>query len=217
MKFHLSVATIATNFLFILLWMILFINASYDKNTNDLGNVIMITQNLQLIDTGSSQLHMEDNNTMRLLHSINAHIFSTIFKEFITIHEILILRKTCTDFQILLFPNEKNMVLFCKDFGSKEMDKIPLLWFDLKFFVNQSYVNALENMEMLTLKRNQYAVAIRGCRDENLISWYNEHASNLYSKTILNKFQNKLENTIFPRIYNKWDGTAWAKITNEGN
>ena len=72
-------------------------------------------------------------NTRKLLHSIKPQTLSTISNKFLTIQEILKLRNTCKYFQILLLPNDKNMVMFCKDFGSKEMENVPLMWFDVNF------------------------------------------------------------------------------------
>jgi hypothetical protein len=126
---------------------------------------------------------------LKLLHSID--ILSKIVNEFLTIHEILILRKTCLAFKILLLPNDQNMVMFCKDFDNlfcKQIDNdIPLTWFDLKYFLNQSYTNALEKMELLKLKHNQYAVFTR---DKKIISWYNEQTPSFYDQLIINKIKN---------------------------
>ena len=40
--------------------------------------------------------------------------------------------------------------------------------FELKYFLNESYTNALEKMEMWNLKQNQFAVFTR---DQKFISW----------------------------------------------
>jgi len=241
MKFRqITVVTIATYFiLFTLLYMALFINAtSDDKNKTYIflnSDNVIIEQNLQqhFLRPIPFTINMAAKNTIKLLHSIAPNILSNIFQTFLTIREILILRKTCTDFQILLLPNDKNMVMFCKDFLSKGMDYVPLIWFDIKYFLNQSYTNAWKKMKMLNIKENQYAVFTR---DEKLISWYNDQAQHIYPKIILNKLENKifnlypeiilnsLENKICqlqldyeaPKIWDKF-GTTWAKITNEGN
>ena len=129
MKSRHSAATIKIYFLFTFIWMALFINASEIKNTKhfpEMDNAI--AQNFQ-----QNVLEPSYVNTMKLLHSIKAHILSTIFNEFLTIQEILTLRKTCIDFQILILPNDKNMVMFCKNFSSKEMDNMSLMWFDVTF------------------------------------------------------------------------------------
>jgi hypothetical protein len=107
-------------------------------------------------------------NTRKLLHSIKTQTLSTISNKFLTIREILKLRNTCKYFQILLIPNDKNMVMFCKDFGSKEMENVPLMWFDLKYFLKQSYYTAFDEIEMFNIKKNKYAVLTRA---ENIIVW----------------------------------------------
>jgi hypothetical protein len=47
----------------------------------------------------------------------------------------------------------------------------------LKYFLNQSYANALENMEILNLKHTQYAIFTL---DKKVISWYNEQTLNVF-------------------------------------
>jgi len=167
MKFLRSPAAIAIYFL----WMALLLNASEIKNNPEL------------------QMRLLKNDELRLLHSISKKILSKIFNEYLSIHEILTLRNTCTDFQILLLQNDKKMVKFCKDFSSKEMNDIPLMWFDLKHFLDQTYVNALETMEMVIVKENEYAVLTR---DKQIIPLYNTQALHLYSKMIFKKFENEL-------------------------
>jgi len=226
MKFR-QTATIAIYFSYSLLCMALFINASKhiligNFEPRDVSPIPILTQNY-LLDVRCSVSDvqfasgLEPVKTMRLLHFID--ILSKIVNEFLTIREILILRQTCLAFEIFLFPNDENMVMFCKDFNSKEMDQdIPLTWFDLKHFLHHSYTNALDKMTLLNLKHNQYAVFTR---DEKIISWDNEQASDLYNQMIVNKitngnYQMPLGRYEPPRIYNKW-GNAWAQITNEKN
>jgi len=170
MKFLRSSAAIAIYFL----WMALLLNASEIQN-NELQ--------MRLLKNDDSTLKL------RFLHSISKKILSKIFNEYLSIHEILTLRNTCTDFQILLLQNDKKMVKFCKVFSSKEMNDIPLMWFDLKYFLDQTYANALETMEMLIVKENEYAVLTR---DKQIIPLYNTQALHLYSKMIFKKFENEL-------------------------
>ena len=117
-----SAVTIEIYFLF----MAFLINASEDKNNKNnirkLDNFI-ITQNLE-----QDVVQPLVVNTMKLLHSIRAHILSTIFNQFLTIREILILRNNCVHFKILLLQNNYNIVMFCKDLCSKEIDDVPLIW-----------------------------------------------------------------------------------------
>jgi hypothetical protein len=132
MKFRRSAAiTILIYFLFTSLWMALSINASTeDENSHNIPELVdnILTQELQ-----QDTLQLPAVNATTFFHSIKAHIFSKILNEFITIHDILRLRKTCIDFKILLFPNDtNNMVMFCKHFGKKE-DLLPLLWLDVTF------------------------------------------------------------------------------------
>jgi len=156
-------------------------------------------------------------NTIGILQAIKVNILSKIFNEFLPIRDILTLRKANKEFQMLLAPNDKDMVIFCKEFGFKQMENIPLIWFDLKYFLDQTYDNALKNMKMLNFKQDQYLVFTR---DQKMIFWNNEEVELLYPKLILYKMTNKISNLNpnyeSPKIYNK-RGTAWAKITNEGN
>lgn len=243
MKFSHSKASIATYVLFPLLCMALFINASKEEQ-NPLINASEDKQELYINASEDEQQSQQDNTMKRkrkkkneisnlssiiaqnlqqddlqqppvkLLHSIHVNTISTIV-EFLTIHEILTLRKTCIYFQMLIFPNEKNMVTFCKAFGSKKMDDdITLLWDDLKYFLNESYASALKNLEILNLKQNQYTVFTH---DQKIISWQNKQALHLYPKMILNKISQKpLDGELVATIYTEMK-TAWAKITNNGN
>jgi len=64
-----------------------------------------------------------------------------------------------------LIPNDENLVLFCNDFCSKKMDEVPLIWSDLKYFLDQSYANVFYKMEMFNVEKNIYAV-VAGSRDK---------------------------------------------------
>jgi len=193
MKFRRNAATIAIYFLFTLLWMNLFINASDDEQQT--VNIMKRKREHEIDENTNINLDLATDvitNTLQQtsLHtpvSLSKNILSKIFK-FLNIHDILIVRQMSRKFQILLHPNDQNMVRFCKNFGSNEMDDdVPLIWSDLKYFPNQSSVNALENIELLLLQHNQYAVFTH---DKKIISWYNEQASDFYDKMIINKIQN---------------------------
>ena len=121
MKFRHSTAIIAIYVLFILLLMVSLINASEDETTNKI-----ITQEIQ---------------KTCYLQLIKKEILSTIFKEYLTIRDILTFQKTCKDFHILLYPNDRNMVMFCNDFSSNTMDAVPLLWEDVTFHIFLLCVN----------------------------------------------------------------------------
>jgi hypothetical protein len=129
--------------------------------------------------------------------------------------------------------NDKNMVMFCKDFHTKEMEEVPLIWFDLKYFLKQSYTNAFDKMEIFNLKENQFnykgnqCAVLTGTYNKQIVSWYNGKTP--YPKIILDKTKNKLiENgknyktnllTLQynpPKIWNQHE-SAWAIITNERN
>jgi len=188
-----AVFFIAICFLFTLLWPAVLTYASEEKNNKiipEFDNAIK----------HSTQLTMK---TVKLLHSIHKHIISAILNHFLTIHEILILRTTCKAFAIILMPNDKNMVMFCKDFRSKEMDEIVLIWSDLKYFLNQSYANAFDEMEMFHIRENQYAVLTKE-HDKTIISWYNIDTS--YSKILFDKTKKdlieKIKHDVPPKIYN---------------
>jgi len=148
MTFHHSAATIAIHIFFILSLATLFINASKDQDISDLN--IDITK-------------------IRLLHEIKTHILSKIFTEFLTFHEILTLRTTCMDFQILIFPNDDNNVVFCKDFGSKEMHILPLIWFN-KENINMNWFHDLgqRRKDMVVALLTQGIQAYNGF-DQNLV------------------------------------------------
>jgi len=145
------------------------------------------------LDYVNAQNLKENANTMTLLHSINKNILSgNIFNQLLTIRDILTLRATCTDFKMLLRPNDEdmpNMVMFCNNFGCKQMDAVPLIWFDLKYFLNESYANALEKMEILNIKPDQSTILTR---NGNIISWYNGQTQDLYQKMRVNKIANEI-------------------------
>jgi len=155
--------------------------------------------------------------TMELLHSITKDILSKyVFNQFLTIRDILTLRKASKKFQVLLMANENNMVMFCKNFdGCKEIyDAVPLIWFDLKYFLNESYANALEKMEMLNLQQNLFTILTR---DGNIISWTNAQTQDLYQEIIVNKITNKIAQPPLDykmlKIYNKCENEL-TKIIN---
>jgi len=144
------------------------------------------------LDYVNAQNLKENVNTMTLLNLINKNILSgNIFNQLLTIRDILTLRATCTDFKMLLHPNDEdmpNMVMFY-NFGCKEMDAVPLMWFDLKYFLNESYANALEKMEILNIQPDQSTVLTR---KGNIISWYNGQTQDLYQKMRVNKIANEI-------------------------
>ena len=98
---------------------------------------------------------------VKLLLSISNDILSSILNQFLTIHEIIILRTTCTEFLTILIPNDENMVMFCKNIWSKEMIGVPLIWFDViflyfvlaNFFEKANFIfKHFENKNVLQLK-----------------------------------------------------------------
>jgi len=209
MKFHSRVASIAIYFLCTLLWFPLLTNSTKNEKKNIVS---------QLHSNVIAQDLKQDNaqptvKTVKLLHSLSKHIIFAILTQFLTIQEILILRETCTKFANVLMPNDKNMVIFCKNFQSTEMDEVPLIWFNLKFFRNQSYANALEKMEVFNVKENTYAIVTKGRNDRKIISWCNKQIP--YLTVPFHKTNNTQNNEFLPKIYNKRK-TAWVKITIEG-
>jgi len=126
--------------------------------------------------------------------------------------------------------------MFCEDFCSKEKIEVPLIWFDLKYFLNQSYHNAFNpGMKMFNIKEYQYAVLTHNHNNnQQIISWYNEHTP--YPKILFHEELNKL---IKNYIKNKkkvfadknclkiWEDFLtppkttsigmWSKITKQGN
>jgi hypothetical protein len=134
-----------------------------------------------------------------------------MFNQFLTIGELLVLRKTCNKLHNSLHPNNEYMIMYFKHFGYN----IHLMNFwpianvqplQLNYFLNQNYIHVLQKMEMLHLKRNQYALYTF---NKNVISWHNEQDLTSEGSQFLFSYQP-------PKIYNK-GGTAWAQITNEGN
>jgi len=178
------------------------------------------------LNNGGQTQHLQQDiqptvKKQSFFHLIHKHIILTILNQFLTIHDILLLRQTCIEFVIILKPNDKtDMIMFCKDFRSKEMDEVPLMWFDLKYVLNQSYANAFDKMEMFNIQKNKYAF-VTGGNEKIIISCYN--IENLYPKILFDKIKKQLieNDKIFhdyqykPEIWNKF-GTAWAKITDEG-
>jgi len=103
---------------------------TYDKHTNIMPAVQeQLTNRLLRLNEIKQQIILLQQklpplpNTLELYNAINKDILSVIFHQFLTIQDILILRKSCKDFQILLRPNEQNMDIFCKNFRSKEIDE----------------------------------------------------------------------------------------------
>jgi len=239
MRSRRSTATIAIYCLFtLLLWMTLWTNASEDldtKNTTLFTEAGSFNQNhknerrvkvfekkwkifsrLLIAKHKLKQIKKSDQDIMRSpFQKCNPQVLSTIFNEFLTICDILTLRTTCTDFQILLRPNDdKNMVMFCKEFGSEEMDHIPLMWFDLRYLLQRSYTNAFKKIELLNLKQNQHYVVLPSDEPEQLSFYNNDEASNLFPEMIHNKLP---IDYVAPKIYVKSGRNTWAEITNEGN
>jgi len=192
----------------------------YEENTNlipSLQRALIsseLQQNfrnrLQLLKEVKKQIYSLQQKlpAYKLLNEIKKDILSYIFNQFLTIQDILILRQTSKYFQILLQPNEQNMVMFCKDFSSKEIEEVSLIWLNLKYFLKQSYMNALDQMEIFKIKtefsKNQYAVITR-TNDKKIISWYNNER---ISHDTLLPIQYEP-----PTIYSTYK-KAWAKITN---
>ena len=61
----------------------------------------------------------------------NKHVLAVIFNEFLTIKDILVLRKTCKVFQNLLQPNHTNMVTFCDYPYYKNVTDTTIVWDDV--------------------------------------------------------------------------------------
>jgi len=220
MRFSFS-APIAIYLLFTFFWMTLLTYASQNKPQE-------ITPNLNFMIAQDQDVQI----TFNLLYAINKSIRYLILNQLLTIRDILILRKTCTDFQMLISPNDTKMVMFGETFCSKKITEVPLIWFHLKYFLNQTYTNAFDKMEVFNenqfnRKGNQYVVFTRTL-DKKIICWYNDKTQ--YLKVILDKTRNELINneknnkrnllTIDEynpqKIWNQ-DETAWAKIINEEN
>jgi len=141
---YFSTVTIAIYVFFTFLWMGLFTKASREDEYYDVENFYIPILEIPSMNTTQEEISLDidvqlpyasrNNLIYNLIHSIKSHIFSKIINEFLTIRDVLILRNTCTHFKTLLFPNDNNMVMFCKNFESKEMDNVPLIWLDLKYF-----------------------------------------------------------------------------------
>jgi len=145
MRFSFS-APIAIYLLFTLFWMILLTYASQNKLQE-------INSNLKFIITQDQDVQTTFNS-FNILHAINNNIRYLILNQLLTIRDILILRKTCTDFQMLISPNDTKMVMFGETFCSKKLAEVPLIWFHLKYFLNQTYTNAFDKMEVFN--ENQF-------------------------------------------------------------
>jgi len=166
-----------------------------NESTKIIHNVSAYVRFRHLINTSKPAVSLHKNThptALKLLHSIKKDIRYLIFKTFLTIQDLLVLRQTCKDFQILVLPNDTQMVMFCEDFCSKEKIEVPLIWFDLKYFLNQSYHNAFNpGMKMFNIKEYQYAVLTHNHNNnQQIISWYNEHTP--YPKILFHEELNKL-------------------------
>jgi len=154
MKFRPSV-TIAFSFLCTLLFLTLFTVASnkLEQNINS-QQELLITQTNTLIN-------------------LKNNVLSMIINRFLTMQDILILRKTCHAFGNLLEPNDSGMITFCNYFDSQQMVNVDIFWLNLKYFLNESYENAFHEMEIYTIKEQQYAV-LTCSSDQKIISWFGE-------------------------------------------
>jgi len=179
MKFRLT-ATIATYFLLTLLFSTLSTNASQERKEN--SKIILSTQ------TNPQQNH-SNNRTNRqnvfkqkwktfpqlligihkprisqtsLLPQRKNNVLSLVINQFLTCRDLIILRQTCADFQYLVQPNQANMVTFRTYGVSKPMADTNIIWKDLKYFLNQSYYSAFDEMKMFNIKINQYVVLTHG-------------------------------------------------------
>jgi len=188
MKFRLN-ATIAFCFLFTLLWLTLFTTATSNK-TNDEWE--------ENIDSPQQEKFSLQTNT---LTNLKNDVLGLIINQFLTIQDILILRKTCNTFGNLLAPNDAGMVTFCNYFDSQHMVNVDLFWFNIKYFLNESYMNTFHEMQIYTIKEQQYAV-LTCAHDQKIISWFGEHISNNNTshyefKNYTNDFKRKRDKKIF--------------------
>jgi len=153
--------------------------------TNRIDFLSQIKQNIL-------SLQQKVNPPFKIFNKISKDIISFIFNQFLTMHEILNLRKTCTEFAIWLRPNSKNnTIIICKDICSKEIIEIPLLWSDLKYFQNQNYYNVFNPIQMFNIKDKQYAMLARHKNDTKIIAWHNYEEIS-YSKILFYKTRNEL-------------------------
>jgi len=95
------------------------------------------------------------------LMNLSNNVYQLIINKFLTIQDILILRATCNSFENLLTPNDEGMVIFCNYADSKTMVTVDLYWINLGYFLNESYDNALYEIEIFNITENQYAVLTR--------------------------------------------------------
>jgi len=158
----------------------------------------------------------------KLLNEFNSGILSLIFDHFLTMRDIIILQQTCKEFSTFLKPNEQNMVMYCKNVRTKEMINVQLMYFDLKYFLDESYYTAFDPVEMFNIKTNQYTM-LTGAHDKQIIPWINAQAS--YPQMLFYEARKELtaKEPDFslmqydpPKIYNNLY-TAWAKITKDSN
>jgi len=143
MKFRFN-ATIA---LFTLLWTILFTYASDDKIDTDVSH--------------DPDLRKEPG--CEYLQQTNVNILSIIFYRFLTVRDILILRRTCKCFEDLLQPDEQKMVTLSKTIPLQD---VCLAWMDLRYFLHQ--IIAFEDMFNIT--KYHYAVLTS---NKEIIFWHN--------------------------------------------
>jgi len=156
------------------------------------------------------------------LNETNNNILSLIFNQFLTMKDILLLRKTCKNFENLLQPNHAKMVTFCNYADSRKITEVLLEWCDLKYFLNQSYDSAFDKMEMFNIQENKFAV-LTNTIDKKIITWENKMGTRYLSK-LRQKSKNELgiilsqndeRDEIF-EIHNKQEN-AWAKILKNGS
>jgi len=206
MKFHHSTTTIAIYFVFIGLWMNLFSNASEDENISIINKFDdIITQAALPKLNYKNKTNIPDLNniaTQNVLQNVLQpkdvkiikspfqtccpQILFTIFNQLLTIRDILILRKTCIDFKILLIPNGKIMFMQCKNFSSKEiLTGEPLLWCDLEYLLHQSHANVLEKMKIFNIKENQYAIFTHEQNIKLIVSNYGAFAALLENGSVI--------------------------------
>jgi len=107
------------------------------------------------------------------------------------------------------------------------MTDTNIIWKDLKYFLNQSYYSAFDEMKMFNIKINQYVV-LTNMPQEKYIVWNNN--STPYHQMLLNQttpctppcvsLQNSYAKHFEPiKIFNKCkdEWAAWAIITEQGN
>jgi len=95
-----------------------------------------------------------------LLPQTKNNILSLIINKFLTCKDIIVLRRTCYDFQYLLHPNDAHMVTFCIYGVSKTMTDTNIIWGDLKYFMKQNYYTAFCERKIFTKRGSPPAWAI---------------------------------------------------------